>query len=92
MTIEIITAHEADQIARMKKPLTWPLYSTFPHCSGPRQQGRTLCMTPEACQTGQHKEDEYATKPPMTRADAVCAVLLVIGSWAAVMLLIRTFT
>lgn len=85
MTIEIITAHEADQIIRMRKPLAWPIYSTFPHCSGPCDQGRSVCLTPEACRTGRDDDDEYA-RPPMTRADALLAITLVLASWGAVMI------
>lgn len=59
MAVEIITAHEADQIIAMRKPLAWPIYASWPHCTGPCQQGRSLCMTPEACQTGVAEEDEW---------------------------------
>ena len=51
--MQTITPESADQIIK-RKP--WPIYSTFPHCSGPCEQGRRLCTTPEACQTGEADE------------------------------------
>jgi hypothetical protein len=79
--MNIVTLHEAEQSAEVCKPL-WPIYSTFPHCSGPCGQGRSVCLTPEACQTGEHEDDDY--RPPMTRRDALYAVVLVFACWGAV--------
>jgi len=89
MTIEIITAHEADQQSRMMQPLRWPIYSTFPHCSGPCKQGRSVCLTPEACQTGQAADDDEYTCPPMSRMDALLAGCIVVGAWGFVALVAR---
>ena len=86
MTIEIITAHEADQIIRLKQPLNWPLYSTFPHCSGPCQQGRTLCLTPEACQTGRDEEEEISKFGAFNALPAVAIGLVALAAFAAVVL------
>jgi hypothetical protein len=55
--MNIVTLHEAKQRDEIRKPL-WPIYSTFPHCSGPCGQGDSLCMTPEFCQTGDHQADD----------------------------------
>lgn len=87
MTIEIITAHEADQIARMKQPLSWPIYSTFPHCSGPCQQGRSLCLTPEACQSGQHTDDDEISKFGAFNAAPAVAIGLVFMAVLAALVL-----
>lgn len=81
MTIEIITAHEADQLIRMRKPLAWPIHPT---CNGSCNQGR-MCDCTAAVE-----EDEY-TRPPMRRGDALLAVTLVIASWGAVMLVAVAF-
>lgn len=54
--MQIISINQADKIIK-RKP--WPIYSTFPHCSGPCDQGHKICMTPEACQTGVAEPDEW---------------------------------
>lgn len=63
----------------------WPIYSTFPHCSGPCDDGNRLCMTPEACQTGQHEEED-PPREPMTALD-VALVLAAFGTAAFVVYL-----
>jgi hypothetical protein len=89
MPADIITDHEAQQHAEVRKPLAWPIYSTFTHCSGPCNQGRSVCLTPEACQTGQAAEDDEYTRPPMTRTDALLAGFLVVAAWGLVALVAR---
>jgi len=84
--MNIVTLHEAEQNAEVCKPL-WTIYSTFANCSGPCGQGRSLCMTPEACQTGDHQADGEV----VTRADdlwfwgGLAAALAVFVVCAAVM-------
>jgi hypothetical protein len=86
----ILTTHEAEQRAEMRKPLDWPIYSTHPHCSGPCQQGRSLCLTPEACQTGEADDgwvggtwrDELAFWVAVTAGTfAFCTLLAVALGW-----------
>jgi len=73
MTIEIITANEADQRIRMKAKL-WPPHNS---CTGSCNQGRMCdCLA----------DVEEDTRPPMRRSDAILAVVLVIASWGFVML------
>jgi len=81
----IVTLHEAEQSAEVCKPL-WPIYSTFPHCSGPCGQGRSLCMTPEACQTGQADDDGW--EPLLMRDNLMfwTPILLIIGGLVAFVL------
>ena len=68
-----------------RKP--WPIYSTHAHCSGPCDQGHRLCMTPEACQTGQHAaDDDGPPREPMTALDVVL-MLLAYGACAFVVYL-----
>lgn len=78
----ILTAHEAQQRADTTRPL-WPIYATWPHCSGPCQQGHALCMTPEACQTGLPDDAEFSPKPKMTGADVVWLFTLVLACFGA---------
>ena len=68
--MQIITPESADKIIK-RKP--WPIYSTFPHCSGPCEQGHRLCTTPEACQTGMRESDDMP-REPMTALDKVLVV------------------
>ena len=60
----IITNHEHAQRESCRNP--WPIYSTWPHCSGPCKQGRSLCLTPEACQSGEVEVED----PPLTQRNA----------------------
>ena len=73
MAIEIITAHEADQIIATRKPL-WPTHNA---CTGNCQQGR-------ACDCLADIGEEDDTRDPMTRGDALLALTLIFGCWGAV--------
>jgi hypothetical protein len=42
MTIEYTTAHEADQLIQMRKPLSWPIHNS---CTGSCNQGRACDCT-----------------------------------------------
>jgi len=77
MTIEIITAHEADQIIKLKEPMRWP---THPTCNQNCNQGRAC-----DCLSAVDDDDDYI-RPPMSRGDALLACTLVLASWGAVML------
>lgn len=90
MTTDIITRDEAQQRAELARPL-WPIYSTFSHCTGLCKQGRSLCLTPEACQTGQAQDDKWKQKPPMTRSDALLSLALVFACWGAVAAVLMAF-
>lgn len=79
MTIEIITAHEADQIIAMRTPLAWPPHNA---CNNNCNQGRACDCTMNV------EEDEWAPKPPMRAADALLACTLVLASWGAVTLIL----
>jgi hypothetical protein len=75
--LEYITQHEAEQRREVKATL-WPIYSTYPHCGGACQQGRTLCLTPEACQIAisdaPNASDDW--EPTSTRGNVVFWVLV----------------
>ena len=73
MTIEIITAHEADQQIRLKAKL-WPIHTT---CNGNCNQGR-------ACDCTGNIDDEWDAKPPMTRQDGLLALVLCAACWGVV--------
>ena len=79
----IMTDHEAQQREEVSKPL-WPIYATWPHCTGGScLQGHAICMTPEACQTGLPDDEEFAPKPPMTGADVMWLLTLVLACFGA---------
>lgn len=84
--MEIITKHESQQSAELRRPL-WPIYSTFPHCTGPCDQGNKLCMTPEACQTGRTEDHDDYIKPPMRAADLAIVGALFAACWGSIALL-----
>ena len=86
MTLDVMTSHEAEQKASLKKPL-WPIYSVWPHCHGPCDRGDRLCLTPELCQTNQHDdEDEELSRFGAFHATrAVLKGLAVIGVLGALL-------
>ena len=77
----IMTDHELQQKSAVSRPL-WPIYSVWPHCSGPCQQGRSVCMTPESCQTGLADPDDE--RKPMTGRHRLWLVVIAILSVGAV--------
>ena len=76
--IEIITAHEADQLIATRKPL----WGAHPTCNGNCQAGRGCdCIAPVVDQ------DDY--REPMPLSYLLLAVALLAGSWSAVYFIVQ---
>jgi hypothetical protein len=64
----------------------WPLHRVTVGCSGPCNQGRSECATPDACRTAETEDmhdgmGAVVVPVAVTAALAVVAVVAILGGW-----------